>query len=73
MLLYLYIFDRRHKLKSHLWKRPLIAVPEKDVLKNPRKMPLWEVGVHSSLFSKVCTFTKNELLHGYFSKNLPRF
>ena len=27
--------DRRGKLKSHLWKRSLIAVLEKDVLKNP--------------------------------------
>ena len=73
MLLYSYIFDRRGKLKSHLWKRSLIAVLEKDVLKNPRKMPLWEVGVQSSLFSKACKFTKSELLHGYFSKILPRF
>ena len=31
----LHIFDRRGKFKSHLWKRPLIAVLEKDILKNP--------------------------------------
>ena len=42
-------------------------------LKTPRKIPLREVGVHSSLFSKACKFTKNEPLHGYFSKILPRF
>ena len=35
LLLFSYIFDRRGKLKSHLWKRLLIAVLEKDVLKNP--------------------------------------
>ena len=68
MLLFLCIFDRRDKFKSHLWKRPLIAVLDKDVLKTPRKIPLWEVGVHISLFTKAWEFTKNELLHGYFSK-----
>ena len=31
----LHIFDGRGKFKSHLWKRPLIAVLEKDILKNP--------------------------------------
>ena len=35
MLLFLHIFDRRGKFKSHLWKRPLIVVLEKDVLKTP--------------------------------------
>ena len=35
MSLLLYTFDRRGKLKSHLWKRPLIAVLEEDFLKNP--------------------------------------
>ena len=36
MLLFLYIFDRHCKFKSHLWKKPLIAVLENDVLKTPR-------------------------------------
>ena len=65
MLLFLYIFDRRCKFKSRLWKKPL-AVLENDVLKTPGKIPLQEVEVHSSLFSKACKVTKNELLHGYF-------
>ena len=43
-----YIFDRRSKLKSRLWSRPLIAVLEKDVLKNPEKCCCrrWEFKVH---------------------------
>ena len=73
MLLFLCIFDRRCKFKSRLWKKPLVAVLENGVLKTPRKIPLQEVEVYSSLFSKGCKFTKNELLHGYFSKILPRF
>ena len=33
ILIFLYIFDRRGKLKSDLWKRQLTAVLEEDVLK----------------------------------------
>ena len=33
ILIFSYIFDRRDKLKSDLWKRQLTAVLEKDVLK----------------------------------------
>ena len=35
IVIILHIFDGRGKFKSHLWKRPLIAVLEKDILKNP--------------------------------------
>ena len=66
IVIILHIFDRRGKFKSHLWNRPLIAVLEMDVRKTPWKMHFWEVGVHRPLFSKVCKFTKNELLHGCF-------
>ena len=34
-MMFLFIFDKRDKFKSHICKRPLIAVTEKDVLENP--------------------------------------
>ena len=39
-LMFLFKFDKRDKFKSHICKRPLIAVTEKDVLENPSKMPM---------------------------------
>ena len=43
---FFYNNDRRGKLKSYLWRTPLIAVLEKDVFKNPWKITLWEFIVH---------------------------